>query len=300
MARDCGGDLKCRKCKRRHHHLICQEENGGEHGTKQETPEVTVTASSQSRKTGTVLLETARTFAFSDNQQDKVPVRILFDSGSQRSYITDELRDKLGLKVEGKEILNLNTFGISKYCKQSCTRIKVKIETLDHQFIEITALSHPVICSPIKSPVNINSYVHLLDLELADNLENVEKDHEIINILIGANFYHEFVLGETIRGSLGPVAVSSKLGWLVSGPSGSVIDNTVDTCVISNVVVENINNSTNFSSESDEVTASFKQIFEVESLESPEDIESDKNKFGKTCNICKVGDRYKTGLPWMT
>ena len=297
MAKDCSGNRKCRNCKRRHHHSICQGENG-ESGPKQEKPEETVTATSHSNRTGSILLQTARTFAFRDNQDEKVPIRILFDSGSQRSYITDELRDKLGLKVEGKEILNLNTFGSNKYRKQSCTRVKVKVETSDRQFIEITALSHPVICSPIKSPVNVNSYAHLLGLELADNLEDVENDHENIDILIGANFYHEFVLGETIRGSSGPVAVSSKLGWLVSGPSGSVIDGSVDTYVVSNIVVESINDSTDISSESDELTASFKQVFEVESQESPEDIDSEKSKFIETCNIRKAGDRYETGLPW--
>ena len=297
MAKDCSGDRKCRNCKRRHHHSICQGDNG-ENEKKQEKPEQTVTATSQSKRTGSILLQTARTFAFRDNQDKKVPVRILFDSGSQRSYVTDELRDKLGLKVEGKEILNLNTFGSNKYRKQSCNRVKVKIETSDSQFIEITALSHPVICSPIKSPVNINSYVHLLGLELADNSENVEHDHDNVDILIGANFFHEFVLGETIRGSSGPVAVSSKLGWLVSGPSGSIIDGSVDTYVVSNVVVESINDSTEVSSENDELTASFKQVFEVDSLESPEDIESEKSKFIETCNVRKVGDRYETGLPW--
>ena len=87
------------------------------------------------------------------------------------------------------------------------------------------------------------------------------------------------------------------MGWLVSGPSGSVIDGSVDTYVVSNVVVEGINDYTDVSSENDELTASFKQVFEVESLESPEDIEIEKNKFIETCNIRKVGDRYETGLP---
>ena len=213
MAKDCSGNRACRKCTGRHHHSICQRE-------REEQPEtnVTVTASSQTRTSENILLQTARTFAFKDNQSKKVPVRILFDSGSQRSYITDELCDKLNLRVEGKENLNLNTFGSNRYRKQSCTRVKVRIEIMDRNFVESTALSNPVICSPVKSPVNVNKYTHLLGLELADSSDVNASDN--IDILIGANFYDEFVLGETIRGASGPVAVNGRLGWLVSGPSG--------------------------------------------------------------------------------
>ena len=291
MAKDCSGNRACRKCTGRHHHSICQRE-------REEQPEtnVTVTASSQTRTSENILLQTARTFALKDNQSKKVPVRILFDSGSQRSYITDELCDKLNLRVEGKENLNLNTFGSNRYRKQSCTRVKVRIEIMDRNFVEITALSHPVICSPVKSPVNVNKYTHLLGLELADSSDVNASDN--IDILIGANFYHEFVLGETIRGASGPVAVNSRLGWLVSGPSGSVIDNDVDTYVVSNLVIENFRDSVDVPSESSELTAAFKQVFEVESQESIRDIESEKTSFIEACNIRKIEDRYVTGLPW--
>jgi hypothetical protein len=37
--------------------------------------------------------------------------RILFDTGSQRSYITDNLKTRLGLKTTKTETLQLNTFG---------------------------------------------------------------------------------------------------------------------------------------------------------------------------------------------
>ena len=242
------------------------------------------------------MLQTAWTFAFKDSQSKKVPVRILFDSGSQRSYFTDELCDKLNLRVEGKENLNLNTFGSNRYRKQSCTRVKVRIEIMDRNFVEITALSHPVICSPVKSPVNVNKYTHLLGLELAD-LSDVNAS-DSIDILIGANFYHEFVLGETIRGASDPVAVNSRLGWLVSGPSGSVIDNDVDTYVVSNLVIEKFRDLVDVPSESSELTAVFKQVFEVESQESIRDIESERTSFNEACNIRKIEDRYVTGLPW--
>ena len=39
-----------------------------------------------------------------------------------------------------------------------------------------------------------------------------------IDILIGSDYYYDFISGEVVRGETGPVAVGSKLGWLLSGP----------------------------------------------------------------------------------
>ena len=38
-------------------------------------------------------------------------VKILFDNGSQRSYVTDNLKSRLGLNSTKSEMLHLNTFG---------------------------------------------------------------------------------------------------------------------------------------------------------------------------------------------
>ena len=40
-------------------------------------------------------------------------------------------------------------------------------------------------------------------------------------MLIGSNFYWNFVTGNVAKSSEGPVAVDSKLGWLLSGPIDS-------------------------------------------------------------------------------
>ena len=41
---------------------------------------------------------------------------------------------------------------------------------------------------------------------------------EGIDILIGSNFYWNVVTDELRRGEYGPIAVSSRFGWLLSGP----------------------------------------------------------------------------------
>ena len=69
------------------------------------------------RKTN-VLLQTAKAFVFGEDWNKKIPVHILFDSGSQKSYVTKELKKILSLNVEQKETVKVTTFGSAGYSKR--------------------------------------------------------------------------------------------------------------------------------------------------------------------------------------
>ena len=60
-----------------------------------------------------ILLQTARAMAI--NETEQVLIRILLDSGSQLSYITKDLQERLRLKPIRKKKLHLNTFGNSAF-----------------------------------------------------------------------------------------------------------------------------------------------------------------------------------------
>ncbi len=148
-----------------------------------------------------------------------------------KRYVVERLRKVLKLKTEGIEKLNLNTFGSENYVTKSCDRLVLNIE-LNNDFMPITALCHPAIYSPMSSRIEVTQYPHLMGLELANSFNC---SNQSIDILIGADFYHDIVIGEVMKGEVGPVAVSSKLGWLLSGPVAPFSDDTV-SCnnVISN------------------------------------------------------------------
>jgi len=65
-----------------------------------------------------VLLQTAWAVASSAPGSSGVTVRILFDSGSQLSYVTERLKGQLRLKSVKIEKLHLNTFGTCHYKTQ--------------------------------------------------------------------------------------------------------------------------------------------------------------------------------------
>ena len=62
-----------------------------------------------------VLLQTAKSYISAPSNQEKSAVaRIIFDSGSQRSYISQRLRDHLSLPTIGNEVLTIKTLGTMK------------------------------------------------------------------------------------------------------------------------------------------------------------------------------------------
>ena len=127
----------CRRCRGNHHQSICRQtapkppdssasSNQNSHETRNSTLasldaenpqplETTTTASSATK--GTVLLQTASAIAKNEDGSKSIRVKVLFDSGSQRSYVTDRLKSRLGLKPKKTETLHLNTFGEKNFRK---------------------------------------------------------------------------------------------------------------------------------------------------------------------------------------
>ena len=55
------------------------------------------------------------------------------------------------------------------------------------------------------------------NLQLADNSGDGSPIE--VDLLLGANYYWQLTTGEVRRGDDGPVAVGTKLGWVLSGPA---------------------------------------------------------------------------------
>ena len=109
---------------------------------------------SSCKKQPTVLLQTAWAVASSAPGSSGVTVRILFDSGSQLSYVTKRLKGQLRLKSVKIEKLHLNTFGTCHYKTQESSVLKLYLPgQTPGETIGISALTSPVICSPLPSAV---------------------------------------------------------------------------------------------------------------------------------------------------
>ena len=95
-ASECQGTKRCRKCGRRHHQSLCEPPSVSrtEGQEAKECGDVPTTSNNVAKCKNSVLLQTARTRIFTADDQ-LIPVRILLDNGSQRSYITNALKIKV-------------------------------------------------------------------------------------------------------------------------------------------------------------------------------------------------------------
>lgn len=293
-AQNCDSDKKCRRCGRRHHQSLC-EGNYGSTGSgpgndsKNETS--TNTANNMKDKK-TILLQTARAVASNEDGSKKISVRLLLDSGSQRSYLTESLKYKLSLPTAKKEKLYLNTFGSEHFKTQQCEIVRVWLTKPGKEgAIIIDALSFPTICTPLPTIVEVNKYPCLADLELADDFSDDSGD---IDLLIGSDFYWSIITGEVLRTNGGPTAMNSKLGWLLSGPT----DGTYSLITLTNLSISEQLHLPIATSEEDELTKTLKNFWQLESLGiQPESLpEPHEMMFLK--NLQFNGTHYEVGLPW--
>ena len=122
----CTSSRCCRNCNRRHHQVICDAQDNTPPQNPPTATNDTSTQGNQNIKTTRnnatrtrieILLQTAKAWACDVNGQT-VPVRVMLDGGSQRSYITNDLKTRLGLKPMLVETIHLNTFGSDLYKKK--------------------------------------------------------------------------------------------------------------------------------------------------------------------------------------
>ena len=130
---------------------------------------------------------------------------ILFDEGSQRSFVTEEIAKRLNLKPIQSEHIAVAPFGAEYISAQHLSVAQINIETSTGCRIPISVLIVPFIAAPLQNSLraSITGFPYLQGLKLAHPITNEENFQ--ISVLIGADFYWTFVEDHIIRGD-GPTA----------------------------------------------------------------------------------------------
>lgn len=198
--------------------------------------------------------------------------------------------DYLSLLIVDKQHLSIAAFGSSEGMPQECEVARLAVKTKSHQLLGLLIV--PYICHPIAHPtisICTEKYSHLAQLDL------VEVTHERrleVDMLIGLDYYWEFVTGELIRGTERPVAVETTIGWVLLGPIKVTghHEAMVSLTTIHTLPVDGVSNR-----DLDSIMHSF---WDLESLgiQNPvSDCVSDK--FASSIQR-KEGGRYEVSLPW--
>ncbi|KAH7935337.1 hypothetical protein HPB52_006417 [Rhipicephalus sanguineus] len=159
--------LTCGTCRRRHLTILCELSRPVEGLPptaesvalgRPSLPSLRTVTTAQSTHIGStaVLLQTGRIWAECGTR--RLLVRVLLDSGSQRSYIREDAARKLQCSVVGREELTLITFGNSKSQRRlRAERVSVRPRSqFDDAAVELEALTIPEICSVTSPPLENN------------------------------------------------------------------------------------------------------------------------------------------------
>ncbi|XP_068715994.1 uncharacterized protein [Montipora foliosa] len=298
---------KCFNCEGRHHVTICERirniPTSRNVVSDEATPHGSGSSQDRSREAGTsamhvsnnansVLLQVVQAFVCRpDNQQLGLNAHVIFDSCSQRSYITSKACEQLNLPTIGKETLLIKTFGDNSASVKECDVVQLCVRTLDEMNVYITSYVVPVICSPVsnqRSRTTLECYPYLQGLRLAcDTSDSVSVD-----VLIGADYYWSFFTGNIIKGDpYGPVALETNLGWVLSGPTMCSTLTRSCTVNLSSTHVLKIE-STEISDMKDDL----QKFWDLETLGIKEHETPVYDKFSN--DITFTGKRYQVKLPF--
>ena len=148
-------------------------------------------------------------------------MRVLFDTGSHKSFITAKAAASLGLEPMKKESLSIRAFGSSETDNKMRDVVQFYVTFLQEgERITIECVVVDEITDIVNEHTDLikKQYPYLHNLWFSDYFNRNEKSLTI-QVLIGSDYLCCFQDGETIRrGPHEPVAVRTKLGWVLSGP----------------------------------------------------------------------------------
>ncbi|KAL1479890.1 hypothetical protein MTO96_051504 [Rhipicephalus appendiculatus] len=220
--------LKCKHCAKRHLTVLCEiwkPQNRAiatsSDTTKTDSVSVTTSApaSSSTPPSPAVLMQMATVWAL--GRHDSVLVRILLDTGSQRTFIRRDLSTSLDRPSVGTEDLSLLTFGSSKRSRTHRYRtVQLKLQSrFDAQEITMDALEVPEVCT-VKTPAigqGLLMQLHERKMLIADEQRIGHRPTQTISVIIGLDNYWRIVTGRIERLSSDLCAVETIFGWLVQG-----------------------------------------------------------------------------------
>ncbi|XP_052788666.1 uncharacterized protein LOC128223425 [Mya arenaria] len=253
-----------------------------------------------------VLMQTAKTEVKGAKSDRHRVVRMLLDSGSQRSYVSEALARKLNLKQEGKEEINVMTFGSdkSKVVKTKISTMELKLKTGDYMTISVNIV--PVISGNIQRQpmkgLSENANHLLKSVDLADD---IAEDSELcqIDLLIGNDYYLDIVLSQKLEVQPGLYLLSSKFGWILTGRTQEGVHDRNDVNMLIMTYGTKFNEITAFVSTDDCLpkVPDLEDFWKIESIginDCPT-LSSDEKAMSAFKNTLQFSDgRYQVKWPW--
>ena len=276
MLRQCRNSKVCKKCsKEKHHETLC--EAGKE-------PTGVIGSALLMGPTAAVAYQTVKAKMQSADGRKEVTCRVLLDSGSARSFITEKLARRLESEPVGArqcqkfEGLNETVQELETECHM------VKLTSLDGKYSDVLEVKTLPAITTIGNPAPLKLkqlFPHLKDLFFTDVTQKLVLE---VDMLLGSEHLAELQTGCIRKGKRGePVAVKTKLGWTLMGSTNQCAKKT--EVEPTNLIVE----------EQKEINGIVSKLWDLETLGIRE---TDPVHMALEEEIVFNGERYAVPLPW--
>ncbi|XP_062530746.1 uncharacterized protein LOC134200893 isoform X1 [Bombyx mori] len=205
----------CKICRKKHNTLLHVDSPTLETNTSLSHCSY-VPVSLPAKSAGQVLLGTALIEVINPENNNTYLARALLDAGSQSSFVTEQLKEHMGLIGRNMDTL----------CVSGINNCKTSISNSCHLTIKsrVNNFSAPLKCLVVPKITGLlpNTSVHVTNLNLPQHIQLADPKFfrpSDVDLLLGAEIFFELMLPNQIKlGSAKPVLQESKLGWIVAGP----------------------------------------------------------------------------------
>lgn len=238
---NCVSKHTCKKCRKTHHTMLHPEEESAKKPdtslTSATKPEPIMKNPEQSATTGSVvataeceqqsnfcmqpknagkqiLLSTAVVFVYGKGDQ-LYPCRVLLDSGSHTSFVTEQFATLLALK---KESTNVNISCLNEIQ----TKVRLKVHTKVTSRVNDYTVCLELLVVPKITGILPPRKACIAALDIPKNIELADPDFWVpdkVDMLLGADIFFDMLMTGRIQlPTSGAVLQETQFGWVLSGP----------------------------------------------------------------------------------
>ena len=202
VSKNCDSERACAHCgrKKHHHRSLCPKlfaNNNDESKSETELSSIEQTNDGPKSNVANVLMQTASAVVRNGEKGSSSTIRLILDSGSQRTYITKELAKELKLKLSEPKELSVVTFGVSQPKNIQCHSSQLQLVLKDENTLTLNVNVVPSITGKItRFPLNPDDVEFLKregwEKNLADTLPT-STELSPVEMLIGNDYYFELL-----------------------------------------------------------------------------------------------------------
>jgi hypothetical protein len=293
LARNCSSKVECSACTKSHYLIMCPDSEVSSASRKESTctsdQGTSVNSNSnQITKMREVLMKTVHVHVKGTNGK-VLEVRLLFDEGSQRSYVKTSVAEKLKCRVVGNLVLQNNLFGGHRTADTPHKLYDVQLQGIEsREVMQLNLINEDIICSscPTIPPGPWMDELSRENIIVSDSWARTPE----VEILIGSDLWGALMTGQMKKLNCGLIAVESIFGWTLSGEIPR--QDTAACNVISLLTQGDLSIQDMWKLETIGIQDQAEQI-------SREDFDSEVKKRLQQNSTRELDGRYVVRLPWI-